>query len=192
MAQALDRRNCGSRFRALLGHTGTTTVAQTSKSAVSRVSKPAVVPTIVWLTNSAQPADLEVGDWLARSHSFGPAGLAFAALRQSLSPLPQRLKSAGFETCATSALPSDDGGGVQMRPVLLLPRDRLRAFGFTHSVTVASRYCPAGSMAGFVEALVTVTVPVNCTPRSNRTGPATLSTSHARSDGTPSARAASI
>jgi type II secretion system protein J len=45
-------------------------------------------------------ADLGVGDWLARSGSLGPSGLAFAMLRQSLSRLPKPLKSARLETCA--------------------------------------------------------------------------------------------
>jgi hypothetical protein len=50
----------------------------------------------------ARAADLEVGDWLGRSRSLGPPGLAFASRLQSLSPLPPRLKSAGWETCATT------------------------------------------------------------------------------------------
>lgn len=45
--------------------------------------------------------DLGIGDWLVRSRSLGTAGLALASLRQSLSPLPKRLKSAGLETSAT-------------------------------------------------------------------------------------------
>ncbi len=41
---------------------------------------------------------LEIRDWLARSRSLGPAGLAFASLWQSLWPLPQRLKSADWKS----------------------------------------------------------------------------------------------
>ena len=41
------------------------------------------------------------GDWLARARSLSPTGLALAALRQSLSPPPRRLKSPARETGAT-------------------------------------------------------------------------------------------
>ena len=40
---------------------------------------------------------LEIRDWLARARSLGPAGLALTSLRQSLSPPPQRLKSADWK-----------------------------------------------------------------------------------------------
>jgi hypothetical protein len=59
----------------------------------------------LWISRRSafgRPADLEIGDWLTRSRSFGPPGLAFALLRQSLSRFPKPLKSAGLETCATS------------------------------------------------------------------------------------------
>jgi len=48
---------------------------------------------------------LEIGDWLVRSRSLGPSGLACAELRQSLSPLPKRLKSRRLKTCATGVGP---------------------------------------------------------------------------------------
>src|SRR2546429_1210572 len=63
----------------------------------------------------ARRADLEIGDWLTCSRSLGPAGLAFASFRQSLSPSPGRLKSAGLETCATT-------GGCLRAPLLVAAR----------------------------------------------------------------------
>jgi hypothetical protein len=41
-----------------------------------------------------RPGRVQLGDWLVCSRSLGPAGLSLAALRQSLSSPPRRLKLA--------------------------------------------------------------------------------------------------
>ncbi|HTV39468.1 MAG TPA: hypothetical protein VMF08_02760, partial [Candidatus Sulfotelmatobacter sp.] len=88
---------------------GQADVAQVSKPAVSPISKSAdrvalcgaweqksldlsVGPQIGWARDVVRPAGLETRDWLARSRSLGPSGLAFAALPQTLSRLPKPLK----------------------------------------------------------------------------------------------------
>jgi len=48
-------------------------------------------------TKGSATGRLPVGDWLACSRSFGPAGLALAALAPSAAPLPKRRKSAGCQ-----------------------------------------------------------------------------------------------
>ena len=52
-----------------------------------------------WTHDVVRSADLEIGDWFARSRSLSPSGLA------SVSRLPEPLKSAGLETCATPSGP---------------------------------------------------------------------------------------
>jgi len=51
-------------------------VAQTSKSAVSRASQPASRCQELNAGKFPAPADLEIGDWLARARSLGPADLS--------------------------------------------------------------------------------------------------------------------
>ena len=47
---------------------------------------------IGWAPNVVRSAGLETRDWLARSRSLGPSGLAFASPKQSLSQFPKLLE----------------------------------------------------------------------------------------------------
>jgi len=55
---------------------------------------------------------LPVGDWLARSRSLGPAGLALATLGQSLAPLPKRRMSAGCRPAVPACGSNLEGAGT--------------------------------------------------------------------------------
>ena len=69
-------------------------------------------------------AGLETRDWLARSRSFGPSGLAFALLQQSLSRFPKPLKSAGLSVFASLRRDRAEALGEGGETCGWLPRSR--------------------------------------------------------------------
>jgi len=85
-------------------------------------------------TSGSSACRLKICDWLVRSRSLGPWGLASAELRQSLSPLPKRLKSADYKSALLQPEPprAQRSQGRAGSPLPAAELDRGRGYSEAH------------------------------------------------------------